>query len=49
MERIILIGVLLLASLVFNFLSYVLPMAGRRTVVVQAATRLVEVAPGYEE
>jgi hypothetical protein len=49
MERIILIGVVFLASLFFNFLSSFLPMAGRQMVeVVHAETRLVEVAPGYE-
>ena len=49
MERILLISVVLLVSLFFNFLFYFLPMAGRKTVeVVHAETRLVEVAPGYE-
>ena len=49
MERIVFIGVVLLASLVFNLLSHFLPVAGRRMVeVVNAETRFVEVAPGYE-
>lgn len=49
MERIALISVVLLASLIFNLLAYLLPLTGRRMVeVVNAEARLVEVAPGYE-